>query len=171
MDTGFEKLPTPLRNQLSHEALLALSKFPADWPELELLPVSATTAATDDSDNYASFTIAVLTTTSRGNVTINSTDTDKNPLVSPNWLFTSTDQELAVQGFKRARQVAAATGITVGPEYYPGPSTQSDAQILQYIKQTLAPIHHASSTCRYSRKSRRIQDGHQRYGLEADWLC
>lgn len=147
---AFEKLPRPLRSQLSPAALSAFSKFPADWPELELLPLAATTAATNDSDNYASFTVAVLTTTSRGNVTINSTDTNDNPLVSPNWLLTIEDQELAVQGFKRARQVAAATGATVGPEFFPGPSTQSNAQILRYIRETLAPIHHASTTCKWT---------------------
>lgn len=145
---AFEKLPDQLRGPLSPTALSALSKFPTDWPELELLPVAAAAAETNDSDNYASFRIAVLTSTSRGNVTINSTDTNYNPLVSPNWLLTSEDQELAVQGFKRARQVAAATNVTVGPEFSPGPSTQSNAQILQYIKKTLSPFHHASSTCK-----------------------
>ena len=145
---AFEKLPEQLRGKLSPATLSAFSKFPADWPELELLPLAGTAAETNDSDNYASFTIAVLTTTSRGNVTINSTDTNFNPLISPNWLLTSEDQELAVQGFKRARQVAAATYAIVGPEFFPGPSTQSDAQILQYLKETVVPIHHASATCK-----------------------
>lgn len=149
MNLGFEKLPTPLRTQLSDKTLSALSNFPADWPELELLSLPAASAATNDSDNYASFSIAILTPTSRGNITIGSTDTNDNPLVNPNWLSTSSDQELAVQGFKRARQLAAATGITVGPEYSPGSSTQSDAQILSYIKKTVAPFHHASATCMY----------------------
>ncbi|MCJ1430299.1 hypothetical protein MMC29_008216, partial [Sticta canariensis] len=144
---AFEKLPEQLRGKLSPATLSAFSKFPADWPELELLPLAGTAAETNDSDNYASFTIAVLTTTSRGNVTINSTDTNLNPLVSPNWLLTSEDQELAVQGFKRARQLAAATYATVGAEFFPGPSTQSNAQILQYLKETLVPINHASATC------------------------
>ena len=101
----------------------------------------------NDTDNYFSMTIADLVTTSRGNVTINSTDTNDNPIVSPNWLLTTTDQELAVQGLKRAREIANATGITVGAEIAPGTQVQTDAQILEYIKQTLAPIHHASATC------------------------
>ncbi|KAK3173823.1 hypothetical protein OEA41_007155 [Lepraria neglecta] len=145
---GWEKLPQSLRSQLSSSTLSDLSQFPSDWPELELLPLAATTATVPDTDNYASVSIAVLTTTSRGNVTINSTDTNDNPLVSPNWLLTITDQELAVQGFKRARQIANATGITIGPEFSPGPETQTDAQILEYIKQNLVPIHHASATCK-----------------------
>lgn len=145
---GWEKVPKSLRSDLSNSTLSDLKQFPPDWPELELLPLAATTATVTDSDNYFSVSIAVLTTTSRGNVTINSTDTNDNPLVSPNWLLTKTDQELAVQGFKRAREIANATGITVGPETSPGPLTETDAQILEYIKQSLAPIHHASATCK-----------------------
>ena len=133
---------------MRNSTLADLAQFPPDWPELELLPLAATAATVSDTDNYFSITIAVLATTSRGNVTINSTDTNSNPLVSPNWLSTTTDQELAVQGFKRAREIANLTGITVGPETSPGIQTQTDAQILEYNKQTLAPIHHASATCK-----------------------
>lgn len=109
----FEKLPQQHRSQLSASALFDLSTFPDDWPELELLPLAATTATTNDGANYASFTVAVLATTSHGNVTVNSTDTRDHPIASPNWLTTRTDQQLAVQGLKRAREIAAATGITV----------------------------------------------------------
>lgn len=90
--------------------------------------------------------IAVLTTTSRGNVTINSTNANNNPIVSPNWLLTTPDQELAIQGLKRARELIAASGISVGPEFSPGPNVQSDSDILAYIKETLNPIHHACAT-------------------------
>ncbi|MCJ1458167.1 hypothetical protein MMC28_008538 [Mycoblastus sanguinarius] len=144
---GWEKLPQTLRSGLSNLTISDLAQFPSDWPELELLPLADTTAAVTDTGNYFSVSIAVLATTSRGNVTINSTDTKDNPLVSPNWLLTTTDQELAVQGFKRAREIANATGITVGPETSPGAQIQTDAQILEYIKQDLAPIHHASAAC------------------------
>ena len=146
---GFEKLPQSLRSQLSSGTLQDLAQFPADWPELEVLPVAAATVTTNDSDNYASITIAVLATTTRGNVTINSTDTSLNPLISPNWLLTQTDQEVAIQGLKRARQIAAASGITAKPEFAPGPTIETDAQILDYIQQSLAPIHHASATCEH----------------------
>ena len=145
---GWEKLPEALRTQLSNATIADLSQFPADWPELELLPTAATTAATSDDSNYASVAVAVLATTSRGNVTIISTDTSDNPVVSPNWLLTETDQELAVQGLRRARQIANASGIVLGPEYAPGPQVQEYSQILEYIRDNLASIHHACSTCK-----------------------
>ena len=115
--------------------------------------------ATNDSDNYASVTVAVLTTTSRGNVTINSTDTSLNPLISPNWLLTQTDQEVAIQGFKRARQIAAASGVTKAPEFAPGPGTETDAQILEYLQRTVITIHHASTTCEHFHRLPEAIDG------------
>ena len=82
-------------------------------------------------------------------MTLNSTDTADNPLVNPAWLSTREDQELAVAAFKRARQVADATGIMVGEEVVPGPGVRTDAQILEYIRGSLASIHHAVATCMF----------------------
>ncbi len=85
---GWAKIPSHERQKLSNQTVAALSQFPADWPELELLPVSGTLAAVSKSDtsNYLTLSVALLTATSRGNATINSTDTMENPIVSPNWL-------------------------------------------------------------------------------------
>ena len=138
---------------MSNSTISDLSTFPHDWPELELLPLASATGPVPDSDNYAAFTIATLTPTSRGNVTIASTDTHANPIVSPNWLLTGTDQELAIAGFKRARELAAATGIVVGSEFSPGVQVQTDAEILDFVRRTVGPIHHAACTCeRYQSK-------------------
>ncbi|KAL9588349.1 MAG: hypothetical protein Q9203_002842 [Teloschistes exilis] len=150
---GWEKIPASLRGGLSDTALTDLAKFPGDWPDLELLPLAASAAPAVDKDNYAAVSIALLATTSKGNVTILSDDTDQNPVVSLNWLLTATDREVAVAGFKRARQLAAATGITVGPEVLPGAQVQTDEQILEFIRSTVGPIHHASATCAMGRRN------------------
>ena len=153
---GWEKIPTPQRQDLSNETLSLLSLFPADWPELELLPIpgSVVPHPPTDTSNYLDIQIGVLTATSRGNVTINSTDTTQNPVVSPNWLLTQADQEMAIAGFKRARQIAEAAprGFIVGEEVAPGPAVQSDADILAYIQKSMATLHHASATCKMGKE-------------------
>lgn len=80
-------------------------------------------------------------------MTIKSTDTSDNPVVDPQWLTTETDKQLAIQALKRGREIFNATGLEVGDELYPGPAVQTDEQILAYIQYSLAPIHHAASTC------------------------
>ncbi|KAL8864368.1 MAG: hypothetical protein Q9174_007378, partial [Haloplaca sp. 1 TL-2023] len=130
----WEKLPDSLREGLSNTTLADLATFPSDWPDLELLPVASGAAPAADKDSYASFSVVLLTTISRGNVSILSDDTKENPVVNLNWLSTEADREVAVAGFKRARQLAAATGITVGPEIFPGAQVQTDEQILEAFR-------------------------------------
>ena len=145
---AWEKLPQPYRSHLSPQTQKDLSQFPPDWPELELLPIATTLATVNDTANYASIEVALGAPTSLGNVTINSTDTTYNPLVNPNWLGSQTDQEIAIGGFRRAREIMNATGLVIGPEFAPGPAVQSDAQILAFVKQTLSTLHHAVGTCK-----------------------
>lgn len=145
---GWEKIPEKYRRHFSPSTLKDLAKFPTDWPEIRLTPIAAASVATNDSANYMSIFVSLLTTTSRGNVTIKSTDTSDNPLVNLNWLATETDQQLAVAAFKRARETAQATGIVVGPEFAPGPTVQTDEQILAYIRQSVSINAHAVATFR-----------------------
>ncbi|KAG8530779.1 uncharacterized protein KY384_004136 [Bacidia gigantensis] len=143
---AFEKLPSHLRSGLSNSTIKDISTFPSDWPDVELLVQAYNTTAVPTRGNYASFGVATHTLTSRGNVTVKSADTADRPLVNPAWLFTKTDQELAVQAFKRAREVAKATRVTVGAEVIPGPQAQSYEQILDYIKSSVDPFRHVAGT-------------------------
>ncbi|KAL9096237.1 MAG: hypothetical protein Q9165_001760 [Trypethelium subeluteriae] len=156
---GWEKIAEPLRSELSHSSLTALSTFPKDWPELELLPMAAQLApiSPDDPNMYSSMFIVNVAPLSRGNVTLASIDPFQNPLVSPNWLVDKVDQEVCVAGIKRARQILAATGITVGEEVAPGPDVQSNEEILAYLRQTTIPIHHASATNRMGKEGDKMR--------------
>lgn len=116
------------------------------------MPYAAPAVSVNDTDDYITIFMTLQKTTSRGNVTINSTDTADNPVVNLNWLLTDTDQQLAVQGLKRAREIAQAFGIVVRPEFLPGEQVRTDAEILEYIRDTVATIHHASCTCAMGKK-------------------
>ena len=160
---GWEKVPEPLRSGMSRSSLEALSTFPADWPELEIIPLATQFApvAADDPSMYATMLVVDVAPLSRGNVTLASADPFANPLISPNWLLDRTDQEVCIAGFRRARQVFAATGITMGEEVFPGPQVQSDEEILDFLRETAITIHHASSTNRmgHDGDDMRVLDG------------
>lgn len=157
---GWESLPQPYRSNLSSAAIAALATFPSDWPELEWLPISAylgyqTNRQTEDPRdgyNYATINPGLIAPLSRGNVTISSADMTDPPILNPNWLSDPTDQEVAVQSFKRSREiwsVLAQNNITVGTaEYLPGRNVTSDADILAYIQASLMTIYHAAATCK-----------------------
>lgn len=145
---GWEKVPASLAANFSDSTRAMLNTFPADWPDFELLPLPVQIVPTTDDSNYMSVTMAVLSTNSRGNVTLNSTSALDNPIITLPWLQSAEDQQVAVAALRRARQIAAASGLVVGSEVAPGPSVQTDAEILSYIQESIGPIHHASCTNR-----------------------
>ena len=158
---GWEKLPKNSTDTLSDATKKALSMFPADWPQLEYLPIgdylgNGSNFATGDpldGYNYASIATVLITPLSRGNVTLASSSMTDPPLINPNWLSTKADTEIAVAAFKRQREVwKALSNITIGSEYYPGPQVQSDADILAYIRKTVLPIWHAAATCKMGKR-------------------
>lgn len=94
---------------------------------------------------------AIVSPSSRGNVTINSTDASILPLVSPNWLTDPADIDLAIQALKRLRaiwQSREMSGVTLGDEFEPGMSVTTDAEIEHYIRETAIPVYHVSCTCK-----------------------
>ena len=79
------------------------------------------------------------------------------PLINPNWLTSETDQQVAIASIKRLRQIFdtdAMKHVEIGPEYYPGrKNVSSDAEILSDVRNTLATINHAASSCRMGKPS------------------
>ena len=157
---GWEDLPQPYRSNISASLLAPLeSNFPSDWPELEWLPVSAYLGFQrnrqkedpKDGNNYATLNTGLVAPLSRGNVSISSSSMNDPPIINPNWLTDPTDQALAIQSFRRQREVwayLATQGLTDGKEALPGLNVTSDADILTYIKASLIQIYHAAATCK-----------------------
>lgn len=155
---GFERLPATVRNRFSLQTQQALNEtFPDDWPDLEYLPASGffanqsnfQTADPVDGYNYASIATALVAPLSRGNVTIRSAHMTDAPVINPNWLTHPADVEVAIAAFKRQREVwRLMKNITIGDEYYPGPVVQTDAEILEAIRKSVAPVWHAAATCK-----------------------
>ena len=156
---GWEKLPQPYRGNFSASTQASFAAFPDDWPELEWLPVSAYTGYNGDFQtndpkdgfNYATLVTALVAPLSRGNLTINSTSMTAPPIINPNWLTAPGDVELAIEALKRHRQawnVLSSYNLTIGDEILPGPTVQSDSDILEFIRESLIQLYHASATCK-----------------------
>ncbi|KAJ5970945.1 Glucose-methanol-choline oxidoreductase [Penicillium vulpinum] len=161
---SWEKLPDPFRSNLTRESRLALSSFPPDWPELEWLPVSAfngynlnkVTADPKDGHQYATLSGALIAPLSRGSVRLAGPSMNTPPLIDPQWFTDPTDVDLAIQGFKRQRQIwaeLAKLGVAEHEEYFPGFNVSTDAQILEFIHQSMITVYHASATCKMGRKN------------------
>jgi choline dehydrogenase len=153
LDIGaYEKLPASSRANLSSGALKDLADFPSDWPEVEYMleGVEALSLKSDTNKSYATISVIMVATTSRGNMTIRSASNLDPPIINPNWLRNTTDREVAVQAFRRARQAWKAIPISVGEEVFPGANITTDADLLKAIEQNLVPTHHGTASCEYS---------------------
>lgn len=151
---GWEKLPEKNFAELSNATQQALSAFPADWPNFEFLlssfPPVMKGVEIEDSAQYASVQVALITPLSRGSISITSNDTIDAPLVNPGWLSNSGDVEVAIQAVKRGRDFFGASAIQpvlIGEELLPGKKITTDADIEEFVRQYVATVWHASCTC------------------------
>lgn len=108
-----------------------------------------------DGYSYGTILGAVVSPTSRGNVTLRSASITDKPIVNPNWLATETDAQIAVAAFKRAREAFASEAmnpVVIGEEYWPGPHVQTDEEILDTIRNSMQTVWHAACTCKMGKK-------------------
>ena len=80
-------------------------------------------------------------------MTLASTDTADNPVVDINYPDTKTDQEVAIQSYKRAIELVRAAGYVSGPEPVP---LSGDDEILDFVRNNSSPFYHATGTCMLS---------------------
>ncbi|KAK5637449.1 hypothetical protein RRF57_013164 [Xylaria bambusicola] len=156
---GWEKFPESIRSGFSAETLESLAEYPADWPEIEYLAISGylgyqnISGGSDpgDGSQYATMGVALAQPRSRGNVTITSADNAVLPVINPNYFSDAADVEVAIAGFKRAREFFNSTAIRPfradDEEAFPGLAVSTDAEIEQIIKESFQTIFHASCTC------------------------
>ncbi|KAL4867928.1 hypothetical protein BDV12DRAFT_170570 [Aspergillus spectabilis] len=154
---GWERLPEDL---LSESANQELDAFPDDWPHVEYLSVEGIMdgwhSAADQlghNGSFGSIGAALVAPLSRGSVTISSPNADTPPVIDLGYLTHPADQEIAIAIVKRLRQVWAATGVTIGEEYRPGPDVQTDEEILAFLRETIVPVFHVAGTCAMGKRS------------------
>ena len=88
--------------------------------------------------------------TSRGHLEIRSSDPLAPPLIHPNALSTEDDIHAMLDGTRFLRQLAAAPSLAaiIAEEMAPGPGVQSDADLLEDIRQRASSVFHPVSSCR-----------------------
>ncbi|KAF2689767.1 GMC oxidoreductase, partial [Lentithecium fluviatile CBS 122367] len=148
---SWEKAP---RRLVSNETASALNTIPEDWPDFEFFTSSLFPGPPPDDGEYGGLTVILVTTFSRGTVSISSCSMLDPPVIHINHLTDKRDQELAIAAIKRSREILAhpfLSSVLVGPEILPG-NTTSDAQLLKYVQSSAVTISHASCTCKMGKK-------------------
>ena len=100
---------------------------------------------------HSGFTCAVsqLQVGSRGSVHIRSADPAVAPAIRYNYLATENDRRVMVDGIKFVRRIVNAPPLReyVTAEELPGAKTQSDEDLLAFVRQYGETVFHPTSTC------------------------
>jgi choline dehydrogenase-like flavoprotein len=98
---------------------------------------------------YSVFT-CVLRPRSRGTVKLANDGTKRNVCIDFNFFDHERDQQVLVEGVKKARQILASPAFDHlrDEEMAPGKEVQTDAQILAYLRQTATTVYHPVGTCK-----------------------
>ena len=121
---------------------------------------------------HSGFTMSVcqLRPESRGHVRIRSADPMQPPSMQPHYLSTEVDRRTVVDGVKLARRLASTRALSpfVTDEYAPGAKAGSDADLLEFVRDTAGTIFHPSGTCRMGVDDAAVVDQHLRVrGVDA----
>ncbi|MGE4430447.1 MAG: GMC family oxidoreductase [Sphingobium sp.] len=111
----------------------------------------------------------ILNLTSEGTLRIASRDLAEPLQITPNWLTTPEDQQTAIAMFRYMRRYMQMPAIAqyVAEELVPGPSVQSDEEILSAFRRLSMCGIHAVSSCRMGAEGDAVVDPRARvYGLQ-----
>jgi choline dehydrogenase len=101
-----------------------------------------------------------LRPTSRGWVRIQSPDAAQYPQIKLNYLSTSEDRKVALDGMRFTRRIMAAKALAKyrPEEFRPGPDAQSDAELEKAAGELGTTIFHPVGTCRMGRDAMAVVD-------------
>ena len=107
---------------------------------------------------------------SRGYVLVRTPDPHDQPAINPRYLAEDTDQRAMVAGLRFLRRLfeAPALAAHIIEENLPGPSVQSDDELLGYARANGSTVYHASCSCMMGNHGMSVVDDQLRvHGLEA----
>lgn len=95
---------------------------------------------------------------SRGAVSIISSDPFAAPRIQANYLSTDLDRKTVVAGIRMLRDIYAQKSFSklIDSEVLPGSAVQSDAEVLAFAQQHGGTVFHASGTCRMGSDERSV---------------
>lgn len=105
--------------------------------------------------SFNAFTASVcnLRPTSRGSVHINSRDPRAAPVISPNYLSTEEDRQVAAESLRLTRAIVGSPALApyAPDEYKPGKQYQSDEELICAAGDIGTTIFHPVGTCKMGR--------------------
>ncbi len=153
----------PLSMAPSQMGVFVKSSDQVETPDLEyhIQPLS-TDKLGDPLHDFPAITASVcnLRPESRGSIHIRSGDGSDAPLIKPNYLSASKDQDIAVQSIRMTRRIMEAKAVAkYNPEeILPGPSVHEEEDLVREAGNIATTIFHPIGTCRMGQDDNAVVD-------------
>jgi choline dehydrogenase-like flavoprotein len=126
--------------------------LPAPDLQWHVLPAEFRDEALADPNRRAmTILVTLVDVASRGRIRLRSADPRHRAAIDPGYLSDQDGKDLAtlLTGVKRAREFATARAMAniCDSELAPGAHNRADAELVQYIQQSLATLYHPVGTC------------------------
>jgi len=115
-------------------------------------------------------TVCHLRPESRGCIHIRSSDPTQAPSIKANYLDTEHDRQSMVAAVRRVRDIFGAPAMDHfrDKEFKPGASTQTDEEILSYVRSEAESVYHPVGTCKMGEDNMAVVDERLRvHGIAA----
>lgn len=115
---------------------------------------------------FSAFTMSVcqLRPESRGEIRLKTPFAKDHPAIRPNYLATEADRRTIVAGVKMARDIAEKDPLKgrITSEFRPGAAVESDADLLDWARNSATTIYHPAGTCRMGADDQAVTDARLR---------
>ncbi|HYF08053.1 MAG TPA: GMC family oxidoreductase N-terminal domain-containing protein [Acetobacteraceae bacterium] len=106
------------------------------------------------------FNFCVCRPDSRGEISLRSPDPTDKPVIRPNYLSAPSDVRIMEEAARLGRRIARTKPFAelIEEEQAPGPSVQSDDEMLEYIRGAASTVYHPCGTNRMGSDDRAVVD-------------
>jgi choline dehydrogenase len=149
----------PLASNVAESGGFAHSEpgLPAPDLQLHVLPAPYTNQGLDDPAQRAmTVLVGLVDVASRGRIRLRSADPRHRPAIDPGYLSDERDSRALAAGLKMAREFVTAKPMAdiCSSELAPGAHVRSDAELLQYVRDSVVTLYHPVGTCSMGGESR-----------------
>ena len=131
--------------------------------QFHVQPISTDKLGGSSLHNFHAFTptVANIRPTSRGNVSIISSDTRDNPKIKMNYLSTQEDRKVTADGLKLIRKIVLESNIFKKyepEEYRPGINIKDEEELVKAASEYAQTIFHPVGTCKMGKDENSVVD-------------
>jgi choline dehydrogenase len=147
------KLPISLAHSMVTESCAFARSAPKrDAPDVEISFAKEANFAPPTDDGLPRYTIipGITHPRSRGTVRLRSGDPADAPVIDPRYLSELEDLQTLIEGIRMTRAIGAAEAFDEwnAGEFFPGTAVESDAEIADYVRESISTWFHPVGTCR-----------------------